>query len=422
MPSNVSGYHSSTPRWRQGGYRTPDPANYVGIEIETYNSNGRSRTAQAVDDAIRAGLDLLVEEDGSLSRDYGAELILPPRDRNELFLSGGVLDSLYQRLVSEGCSQRPGDGYGMHFTMDFPDETGYLWKVVRYIVNNFRPMGEVIARRNQNHYCMYSDGIGLFNGATSRGNNGNTEVARQLDIPNAVEKYRAARTRSSSILEFRFARGMLDLVHTANCVAYVTSIRGWIISEGTAKMAAVCLLSQHIERQQQLRFLMNKFYGYLVDEGSPLAPIFKDAVPGIVVNRVVFDAWFDATPLNTRPIFSSSGAISNQPTYNLVLSDENNLRKKQALTFLDKIANGYTIRHPFSSGSGNTPTDASVIKYFDKLGVLAVERTTPVQSYPQQATASSPSRRQSSDVAALARQASLDAAILAQQARRRTGR
>jgi len=212
----IGRYHQQQPDWRA----TLSPDELIGIEIETYNPEGRVATADGLDRFDPGPHPLpIVEEDGSLSEEYGLEVVTPPIPLQEAESEDGYFAKLISTLKDTGCESSPDEGYGLHINVNVASWSNVERMCVVYMLNRFKKFGEHVGKRRQAGAYIYAPRLRFQYSATLG------PRKAELIVP-AVSKYCAAWIRPNiDVMEVRLGLAVLDHSHVKDILSYIKLLR-----------------------------------------------------------------------------------------------------------------------------------------------------------------------------------------------------
>lgn len=238
----IGEYHEQRPEWRTGLRLSGE---WVGLELEVMCLDGRRAAANALD-SVDFGLfpPPIAERDGSLSSEYGVEIVCPPLPLEEVLRDDGYIARMMQQLqlanVDEGTN-----GYGMHINFNVADWGDTVAETVTYLLSCDRQATEAAGGRRLTSAC-----------------NGTVSFYRQ-DVDEAprlyASKYVPARLRTldytdageevspPDILEFRAPASTLVHGNLRRAIEYVFAIKNRV-QQQPAKWYAACLLDSTLAR------------------------------------------------------------------------------------------------------------------------------------------------------------------------------
>lgn len=238
----IGEYHEQRPEWRTGLRLSGE---WVGLELEVMCLDGRRAAANALDSVdFGAFPPPIAERDGSLSSEYGVEIVCPPLPLEEVLRDDGYIARMMQQLqlanVDEGTN-----GYGMHINFNVADWGDTVAETVTYLLSCDRQATEAAGGRLLTSAC-----------------NGNVSFYRQ-DVDEAprlyANKYVPARLRTldytdegeeaspPDILEFRAPASTLVHGNLRRAIEYVFAIKNRV-QQQPAKWYAACLLDSTLAR------------------------------------------------------------------------------------------------------------------------------------------------------------------------------
>lgn len=213
----IGRYHQQQPDWRV----TSSPDELIGLEIETYNPEGKQATAAGLDGFDPGPHPLpIAEEDGSLSEEHGLEVVTPPIPLQEAESEDGYFAKLISTLKDTGCESSPEEVYGLHINVNVVSWSNVERMCVLYMLNRFQKFGEHVGKRRQAGAYTYSPRL-RFQYSETRGGPRKAELV----VP-TVSKYCAAWIRPNvAVMEVRLGLAVLDHSHVKDILSYIKLLR-----------------------------------------------------------------------------------------------------------------------------------------------------------------------------------------------------
>lgn len=236
---DITAYHRNTPDWRKT--TATKKGQLVGIELEVFHGKGKQYAANSIDDFDPGDFALpLAEDDSSLCRERGVEIICPPLPLNEVKGEAGYIARLLQNLADAGTEENPTVGYGMHININLDGWTPEEKLATQYVLNKFETFGKRVGRR--------ATGFGRYwkSFRFRRQAGGSVRIDTHNGDKHCAAWLRgtaAARSGSyeSQVMEVRIPKSTLNIEHVRQAVDYSFAIRDWV-SVAPRHTLACCFL------------------------------------------------------------------------------------------------------------------------------------------------------------------------------------
>jgi len=227
----IPDYHGADRNW-SCHTATKSLRPFYGFELEVeFDSSVRRK--EFYDSEVKCD-EWCAERDGSLSDDYGLEIITRPIALDELREPGNLLEKITLALKDYDAGDG-GQGYGVHITSNVNRFTyDHQQRIVDLIVD-MKPLSEFIARRAQTDYYVYKK-------------DGN--------------KHDAVAPRDNGSFEFRIFRSTVDFAMLMSYVEYLEAAFEWTFDparEFTGPLAMSLFRRWFLQQPEKFPYLTKRF-------------------------------------------------------------------------------------------------------------------------------------------------------------------